>query len=262
MVTDQSKVAWVTGASGAIGRAIVTALAREAVHIFASSRNRAALEQLQSEIGTGPGLARITALPVDVEDQGQVDAAAATIAAAGGLDILVNSTTRPLFGDPLELDDADWEAVLQAKFFGYLRTMRAVLPQMIRQRRGCIVNISGRGGHQPSSPTHLPGSAANAAVNVLTKGLANIHGRHGIRINAVAPGPIESERYERIVSANARYAAQTGGAARSGVAAAAPLGERGQPADIADAVMFLASDRARHITGIVLQVDGGGTATV
>jgi NAD(P)-dependent dehydrogenase (short-subunit alcohol dehydrogenase family) len=256
------RVAWVTGASGAIGRAVVVALARETAHVFVSGRSGESLDRLLREIGPRAGAATITALPLDVGDRRQVDAAAEVIARAGRLDILVNSTTRPIFGDLIELDDADWEAVLQAKFLGYMRTMRAALPLMIRQGHGCIVNISGRGGHQPSSPAHLPGSAANAAVNVLTKGLANIYGPHGIRINAVAPGPIASERYDRIAAANRKLAERSGGAARTAAAMAAPLGDVGQPSDIADAVSFLASERARHITGIVLQVDGGGTAAL
>jgi NAD(P)-dependent dehydrogenase (short-subunit alcohol dehydrogenase family) len=254
------RVAWITGASGAIGRAIASALAREAAHIFVSSRSAESLERLIGEIGGAAGIARVTALPMDIVDRAQVEAAAQTIAAAGRLDILVNSTTRPIFGDALELADSDWEAVMQAKFMGYLRTMRAALPLMLRQRSGCIVNISGRGGHQPTSPAHLPGSAANAAVNVLTKGLANIYGPHGIRINAVAPGPIASERYDRIAEANRRLGANSG-AVPAG-SPGAPLGNLGQPSDIADAVCYLASDRARHITGIVLQVDGGGTAAL
>src|SRR5690606_37423729 len=106
----------------------------------------------------------------------------------------------------------------------------------------------------------LPGSAANAAVNVLTKGLANIYGPRGIRINAVAPGPIASQRYDRIAEANRRLGEKSG-TARAG-SPRAPLGDIGQPSDVADAVCYLASDRARHITGIVLQVDGGGTAAL
>jgi NAD(P)-dependent dehydrogenase (short-subunit alcohol dehydrogenase family) len=253
------RVAWVTGASGALGRAIVSALLRETGHVFISSRNRAALEKLASELASATETARITALPMDIADRAQVDAAAQTVLAAGRVDILVNSTTRPIFGDPLELADADWDAVMQAKFMGYMRTMRAVLPLMQRQGGGCIVNISGRGGHQPTSPAHLPGSAANAAVNVLTKGLANIYGPHGIRINAIAPGPIASERYDRIAAANRKLGETS---APQVQAPQAPLGNVGQPADIADAVCYLASDRARHITGIVLQVDGGGTASL
>lgn len=259
---SSERVAWIAGATGAIGRAVVMALARETARVFVSARSGDALAAMIADIGRCRGAARMIALPMDVADRRQVDAAAASIAEGGRLDILVNATTRPIFGDALDLADADWEAVFQAKLMGYLRTMRAALPLMIRQRHGCIVNISGRGGHQPSSPAHLPGSAANAAVNALTKGLANIYGHYGIRINAVAPGPIASERYDRIASANERLAEKSGRAARTGAVAAAPLGEIGQPADIADAVSFLASERARHITGIVLQVDGGGTAAL
>jgi NAD(P)-dependent dehydrogenase (short-subunit alcohol dehydrogenase family) len=251
MAEFAGQVAWVTGARGAIGRAVVAALAAEGARVFASSRDAGALDRLADEWGDA-----VRALPLDVTDRNAVDgAAAAIVSAAGRLDLLVNSTTAPIFGDFLALADADWEAVLEAKFFGYMRTMRAVLPQMEQQGGGAIVNVSGRGGHQPSSPAHLPGSAANAAVDVLTKGLANIYGPRGVRINAVAPGPIESERFARIAAANALLP----GSPRT---AGSPLGMTGRPEDVAAAVTFLASARARHITGIVLQVDGGGTASL
>src|SRR6185437_8299652 len=102
----------------------------------------------------------------------------------GRIDILVNTTTVPVFGDFLELDDAAWEQVLQAKWLAYMRTIRAVIPQMRTQGSGCIVCITGKGGRAPRD-VHLPGCSANAALNLLVRGLAGIYGRDGVRVLAV-----------------------------------------------------------------------------
>ena len=138
--------------------------------------------------------------------------------------------------------------------------MRAVIPHMTAKCAGRIINISGLGAHQPTSPSHMPGSSANAAVNLLTKGLANLYGPSGLRINALAPGPIASDRYDRIAAANQSLtaAADAGGSARG-----APGGTRvGQPADIAAIVVFLASPHTTHLNGIVVQADGGSTVAL
>jgi NAD(P)-dependent dehydrogenase (short-subunit alcohol dehydrogenase family) len=122
---------------------------------------------------------------------------------------------------------------------------------MLARKAGTIINVSGRGGHQPMSPSHLPGSCANAMVNLLTRGLANLYGQEGIRVTAVAPGPIRSARMDQIAAANAQVGGQ----------AAAPS-RVGTPEDVAAVVRFLASDDARHLNGTVLQVDGGATTTL
>jgi NAD(P)-dependent dehydrogenase (short-subunit alcohol dehydrogenase family) len=127
---------------------------------------------------------------------------------------------------------------------------------MIERRFGRIVNLSGRGGRQPT-PAHLPGCSANAAVNLLTKGLANTYGKHNIRINAVAPGPIETPRFAQIAASNAALD-KAGAAATTNL----PLGRLGHPEDVAKAVLFLLSDDSDYTTGTVIQVDGGGTGTV
>src|SRR6187431_897230 len=152
------RIAWVTGAGGALGAAIAETLAAEGSLVYLSGRNREKLEETRKRILARGNKAGAIA-PMDVSRRDEVDRVAGTILAASGrIDILVNCTALPIFGAFLELQDSDWEEVLQAKYLGYVRTLRAAIPAMIEQNFGRIVNVSGRGGRQPS-PAHLPGSS-------------------------------------------------------------------------------------------------------
>ncbi|CAO3424656.1 SDR family NAD(P)-dependent oxidoreductase [Azospirillum doebereinerae] len=233
------RVAWVVGASGALGGATARALALRGATVVLSGRNADALAALAGEIG-----GRAEALPVDIGSDPSVRAAAESIAAKHGrIDHLVNSSSVSVFGDFLSLTDEEWLAVFNAKHLGYVRTLRATIPHMIAAKFGRIVNVSGRGGQHPSR-IHLPGGSANAAVDLLTKGLSKIYAEHNIRINAVSPGPIRSPRLDAMQGA--------------GRPAKGPVLGDGQPGDVADAVLYLLSEQSRFITGTALQVDGGG----
>jgi 3-oxoacyl-[acyl-carrier protein] reductase len=258
----KDKVAWLSGATGAIGQAIAHALAREGAIPILSSRSREKLDALAAAVSDRHGC-RAVPIEADVTSTVSVESAARGIVDEfGRIDCLVNSTSVSLFGDFLSIPDDDWLAVYQGKVFGYMRAMRAALPHMIRLGSGCIVNISGRGGHQPTLPTHLPGMSANAAINLMTKGLANMYGAHGIRINCVAPGPVRSPRYDSIVETNRRLGDDASHPTTSQFNVAAPLKQFSSPEEIADVVLFLLGDRSRIMTGIVLQADGGGTASL
>jgi NAD(P)-dependent dehydrogenase (short-subunit alcohol dehydrogenase family) len=233
----QGRLIWVVGATGAIGEAVAADLAAQGAKVVASGRDLAKLKALGHE-----------AEAVDLAERASVDAVAARILQRHGrIDGMVNTVALPNFGDFLTLDDEDWLAVLQAKGLGYMRSIRAVLPSMLEHGRGVIVNVSGRGGHQPNSPSHLPGSSANAMVNLLTKGIANLYGQRGIRINAVAPGPVQTPRYDAIAAANAKLGQK------------APVVTPATTAEIAQITRFLLSDMASHLNGCVLQADGGTT---
>ena len=255
MGTLDGQVAWICGASGAIGAQTARVLAGAGARVVLSSRNAEALDRLAGEIAQSGAPAPL-ALAADISQRAQVDAAIARIEReCGRVDILVNSVAITRFGDFLELADEDWLDVLQAKQLGYVRTMRAVLPFMLRQGGGRIVNVSGRGGHQPTTFAHFPGCSANAAVNLLTKGIALRYAGDGVRANAVAPGPVASERYDRLAAANAAVHASVTPSVKTAA-------RKGEPADIADIIAFLVSDASRHLNGIVVQADGGGTTTL
>lgn len=229
-----NKIVWLTGAGGALGQALAMHLQSLGAQVVVSGRTLANLPQAQ---------AGIYPLAVDVRSSEQVNAAAQSILNTHGrIDALVTLTTIARFGEFLTLSDQDWFDVLDTKLQGSIRPARAVIPAMLEQGAGSIVFITGRGGSVPP-PKHLPGACANAALNLLAQGLATEYGERGIRVNTVAPGPIESPRLE---------------AMKNGVAGStSALGGPGAPIDVATSVAFLLSEHAKHITGICLPVDGG-----
>ncbi|WP_250526464.1 SDR family oxidoreductase [Caballeronia sp. GAWG2-1] len=238
--TFKDRVVWVTGASGALGAATARTLADAGATVVASSRS--VDERL---FAASPN---VVPLKVDVTDDKSVKAAFAQIEERfGRLDGLVTSTNVSTFGDFLELTDDDWQSVIDAKLLGSVRPIRAALPLFIKQGRGAIVAISGRGGIAPP-PNHFPGSSVNAAIDLLVQGLGRRYGPQGVRVNAVAPGPIRSPRFDALAGAQSQNEPTR----------LTALEGPGTPEDVAAAVAYLLSDDARFVTGSRLYVDGGG----
>ena len=232
------KCALVTGASMGIGRAIALALAKEGVRLAVASRRRNLLEQLEKEAGK---------LVIIEQDFLASDAprriAEAALAGLGRIDILVNNAggSRRF---TLESTDDQWEEALTLNFRRHRELTHRLLPQMIERNWGRIINITGK-----SEPEGLNGAfAAKAAVHSWAKGLSRDVGRHGITVNCVPPGRIISEQILRNYPPEFRERES-----REDI----PVGEYGQPEDVANLVCFLASPRARYITGAVIPVDGG-----
>ena len=239
------KVAWVTGATGAIGRKIALGFAREGARVAVSARTPDALTALIDEIKVAGGEA--ISAPVDVTDAAAVKAAAEKIVGTmGQIDILATTVAVPAFGPFLEIDADVFRKALEVKYLGYINCFQAALPHMIERKTGAIVAITGTGGKLPID-IHLPGGSVNAALNLVLKGLANEFGPMGIRVNASSPGPIMSERQRQMIDAGL-----------SDPAKGIPLGRMGEAAEVADSVVFLASERASYITGQILGLDGGG----
>jgi len=239
------KVAWVTGATGAIGREIALGFAREGAKVAVSARSEDALAALVGEIDAGGGTAMAAVLDVTNPDAVKA-AAAAVISEMGRIDVLATTVAVPAFGPFLEINGDVFRQALEVKYLGYINCFQAVLPHMAERASGAIVAITGTGGKQPIN-IHLPGGSVNAALNLVLKGLANEYGPKNIRVNAASPGPIMSERQQQMIDAGMGNPAK-------GV----PLGRLGEAAEVADAVLFLASERAAYITGQVLSLDGGG----
>jgi len=147
------------------------------------------------------------------------------------------------------------------KLFGYVRLMQAVIPHMIRQGGGRMVNIVGGSGKQPI-PTMLPGGSANAALLTITKGVADSVAKHNIVVNAVNPGPIRTERWDGLMQRLGQELGVSAAEYEKTFVKDIPAGRVGRPEEIADLVLFLASERASYLTGTSITADGGMTRSM
>jgi 3-oxoacyl-[acyl-carrier protein] reductase len=233
------RTALVTGASMGIGRAIAAALAQEGVRLAVMARRRNLLEELEAQIGT-----KLVIIEQDfLQPEAPQRIADAALAGLGSVDILVNNAggSRRF---TLEASEAQWEEALTLNFVRQRQLTHRLVGQMIARKWGRIVNITGK-----SEPEGLNGAfAAKAAMHSWAKGLSREVGRHGITVNCVPPGRIISEQILRNYPPEVRQHESEHDI---------PVGEYGQPDDIAHLVCFLASPLARYITGTVIPVDGG-----
>jgi 3-oxoacyl-[acyl-carrier protein] reductase len=243
------KPALVTGASGGIGAGIAHALHAQGAIVVLSGTRRDALDALAAELEAhSPGqlLGRVHVCPGDLADPTASEALIeAAEAAAGPLAILVNNAGMTRDRLALRITDEDWSAVLDVDLAAPFRLARATLRGMLRRRSGRIINIGSIVG-ATGNPGQANYAAAKAGLIGLTKALAQEVASRGITVNAVAPGFIVTKMTDAL-----------GEAQRTKLTGAIPLGRLGQPADVAAAVAFLASDEAGWITGATMHVNGG-----
>jgi len=252
----RGKVALVTGGSKGIGAAVARGLAREGARVAICARGQAALEKTAGEIAVATG-AETFAIAGDLTRPGDVARiVAGTIARFGRIDILVNNAGAAPGGKILDLGEEDWQLALQLKFMGYVRCAKAVIPHMLEQGGGRIVNIVGNDGMKPIG-FELSPSAANAADLAVTVALAEQYGRHNILVNAINPGPVATERWDQLVAGIARMRGVSVQEAQRKVDQSIPLGRIATPEEVADVVIFVASDRASFVNGACILVDGG-----
>jgi len=250
------KVALVTGAAQGIGAAVAEALAAAGAYVVATDIVGDGLNE------TVEVLARkgfdASAQVMDVRDSGAVEATVAAVEArVGPIDILVNVAGILRTGPVVTLTDADWSALFEVNTNGVFRCCRAVARRMVPRGRGVIVTVSSNAGGVARSGLSAY-SASKAATTHFMRCLGLELATHGIRCNVVAPGSTDTAMQRAIWTADVGPREIIAGSLathRLGI----PLGRIARPADIADAVLFLASDRAAHITMQDLYVDGGAT---
>jgi len=249
----QGKVAIVTGAASGIGRAIAIRLAEMGAAVAVLDKNsQGGNETVRLVVQLG---CQASFIPCDVSSQAECrEAVQRVIATHGSIDILCNNAGITVRKDVLALEEEEWDAVLDVTLKGAYLLSREVIPHMIRQGGGAIINM-GSGWSLKGGPKAAAYCAAKAGVLNLTRAMAIDHGKDNIRVNCVCPGDVNTPMLES-------ECRQLGEAREQFMKEAAnrPLGRVGTPEDVANAVLFLASDMSKWITGAQLVVDGGGIA--
>jgi len=252
-----NKVAIVFGA-GSVGpgwgngKATATLFAREGARVVCVDIKRDAA-QATVDVIAGEG-GRAGAATCDVTNSDQIkDLVDAVIAEHGRVDVLHNNVGYATMGGPIELDEAAWRRTIDLNVTGCFLTCKHVLPHMLRQGSGAIVNVSSIAAVRYTGYPYIAYYAAKAAVNNFTMGLALQYAAHGIRVNAIMPGLMNTPLIHQQISGQYEDASAMVRARD----AACPTGRMGTAWDIAHAALFLASDEAGYITGVSLPVDGG-----
>jgi len=238
----EGRTALVTGGASGIGAATARRLAAEGARVVVTDVDEAGARAIASEID-GEGLS------LDVTDDAAV---AATAERTGPVDVLVNNAGTDRFAFFVHTGPELWDLVLGVNLRAALAVTHALLPGMHERRRGTIVNVASEAGRVGSQGS-VTYSAAKAGLIGFTKALARESARYGVRVNAVAPGPIETP----LLNAAPEQLGEIGVRLKQGMINATALGRSGEPAEVAAAIAFLASDDASYVTGQTVGVSGG-----
>ena len=251
-----NKVAIVTGASRGIGRSIAEALSQESMRVVLAARSGDLLQEVAQTCN-----AQAITFAADLRDENAPQKLVAlAMEKFGRIDLLVNNAGATKRGDFLQLTEEDWRDGFALKFYCAVRCSRAAWSHLVNTQ-GSIVNIVGVGGRTGSAEFAI-GGAVNAALLNLTKVLADQGIKDGVRVNAINPGAISTDRLEIRIKKLAEEGGMAFEAASSQMAEQLGVKRFGKPAEIAAVVAFLASDQANYCQGTILDVDGGQTKTL
>lgn len=241
----QDRVALVTGGASGIGKAVVLALAARGARVGVCDLNAAGAEAVAAEIGGGS-----LAVPMDVTDAASVRAGVASaVESLGAPDVLVNAAGWDRIMRFLDTDEAFWDRVIAINFRGVVATCHAVLPLMVERGSGAVVNVASEAGRAGSSGEVIY-SGAKGAVIAFSKAVAREVARSGVRVNVVTPGLTDTPFLQRNID-------EGHGKLMDAIVKATPLQRLSTPEEVAEAILFLASDRAAFTTGETLSVSGG-----
>jgi NAD(P)-dependent dehydrogenase (short-subunit alcohol dehydrogenase family) len=250
----RGKLALVTGASKGIGLACARQLAEEGCHLHLASRTKTDLERAKEAIQARHNVS-VTVHPVDLSNG---DTARSLAAACPDIDILVNNAGAIPGGQLLDVDEATWRAAWDLKVFGYINMCRAFYALMKSRRAGVIVNVVGNAA-QTHDPEYICGVAGNAALTAFTQSLGSISVRDGVRVVAVSPGPVATERLVNLMRKKAQD--RTGNAENwRDLFKPLPFGRAASAEEIGAAIAFLASEHSGYSSGSVAVIDAGLSA--
>ena len=253
------KTAIVTGSSRGIGRAIANRLAKEGAQIVLTGRDPALLDGAVREIEKAGGAAASIALDLRVPDAPQRLADFA-VDKFQRIDIVVNNAGATKRGEFTQLTDEDWADGFALKFFGSIRLTRAAWPQL-KANSGSVVIISGAGGRTPGAEFTVGGSV-NAALLSFTKAMADVGIRDGVQVNAINPGSIRTDRFQKRLEAIAKERGVDLAAAERHIVSESRTTRIGETDDIAGLVAFIAGPEGRFLQGALIDMDGGSTKTI
>lgn len=251
----QGKTVLITGGSKGIGRACARLFASEGSDLALVARTPEPLEKTAAEISASTGR-KVIPLSGDMSLQEDVDRVTKqAIEHLGGVDVLVTCAGSSPGGLMEQLTEEQWYSSLGLKFMGYVRSMKAVLPHMRERGSGAIVLVVGNDGIKPTYWETTAGAANAAGINVASS-MAEQYAPHGIRVNTVNPGPVNTDRWDGLEKAFARDKGVSQERAHELAVKSIPLGRICEPEEVANLVVFLASDRASFINGSHILIDG------
>lgn len=251
----KGQIAIVTGGGRGIGRAVALALAREGADIVIAELDQAGAKRTAEEVGAlgRRSLATTTDVTSGADLRAMVDRAKAEF---GRIDILINNAGIYRAAATLDVTEDHWDAIMNINAKAVFFATQAVLPTMMAQKSGAIVNLASMAG-KIGSTTNLPYNASKAAVVSMTKSLALAHAGDGIRVNCVCPGFVETDMWTVVSRDQGKLLGMTPEEFTRRRVASVPLGRMEKPEDVAHVVAFLAGPRSGYMTGQALSVDGG-----
>jgi len=253
----QGKVAVITGGSRGIGRGVAVELAKNGAQTVLVSSSASNLESAAKTVAAAGGPAPITIVSDLKTLAGCQQVFDAVKAKFGRCDILVNSAGATKAGNFVDLPDEAWMDGYALKFFGCMRMCRLFWP-LLKQAQGFVVNIGGGAARSPGADFTI-GASVNAAMGNFSKGLSQLGKRDGVNVNVIRPGATETERFEELIAMRSKASGKSADELRKEATAKDGLRRLGKAEDIAALTLFLCSEKARHIQGTAIAVDGGST---